>query len=131
MKNHKLAQAIQDCSWSKFNQLLEYKAEWNGVNIIRIGRFEPSSKKCSVCGHIKNDLELKDRMWTCSKCSTQHDRDLNAAQNILQVGLKEQLFLIGASPHQSNRVGVEHPESKPLENTLSERGSVKEETKGL
>jgi len=115
MKNHCLAQAIQDCSWSKFNEFLEYKAEWTGVNIVRIGRFEPSSKMCSKCGWIKKDLTLKDRKWECEECKVFHDRDINAAKNILQIGLKEQLFL-----------GSGRPKVKPLENASLE-GSVKEE----
>ena len=117
MKNHCLAQSIQDCSWSKFNEFLEYKAEWNGVNIVRIGRFEPSSKMCSSCGMINNDLTLSDRKWECD-CGVVHDRDINAAKNILQMGLKDQLFL-----------GVGRPKVKPLENTSLE-GSMKEETQG-
>jgi len=117
LKNHCLAQSISDCSWSKFNEFLEYKAEWSGVNIVRIGRFEPSSKMCSKCGYIKGDLTLKDRRWQCISCHAKHDRDINAANNILQIGLKEQKFL-----------GAGRPEAKPLENTLSKRDSVKEET---
>ena len=116
LKNHYLAQSISDCSWSKFNEFLEYKAEWNGVNIVRIGRFEPSSKMCSKCGWIKQDLTLKDRKWQCFECHAKHDRDINAAKNILQIGLKEQLFL-----------GAERPDVKPLENA-SLGGSTKEET---
>ena len=93
MKNHCLAQSIQDCSWSKFNEFLEYKAEWSGVNIVRIGRFEPSSKMCSKCGWINKGLKLSDRKWKCYKCRASHDRDINASQNILDYGL-----------HRDNRV---------------------------
>jgi len=118
VSNHKLAQAIVDCSWSKFNEFLEYKALWKGVNIVRIGRFVPSSKTCSNCGWIKSDLTLDIREWECDSCHTKHDRDINAANNILQMGLKDQLFL----------VGTVRPELKLLENTLSKRGSMKEET---
>lgn len=117
IKNHKLAQAIVDCSWSKFNEFLEYKSLWRGVNIVKIGRFEPSSKTCSTCGCIKGDLTLEIRKWECEKCHAEHDRDVNAAKNILQMGLKDQMFL-----------GMVRPELKLLENTLSKRGSVKEET---
>lgn len=80
LKNHKLAQSISDVSWSKFNELLKYKAEWYGVNIKRIGRFEPSSKMCP-CGKIHKDLKLSDRVWTC-ECGKTLDRDLNAAENV-------------------------------------------------
>ncbi len=127
LRNHKLAQSISDCGWSKFNEFLEYKAEWNGVNIVRIGRFEPSSKMCSKCGWVKRDLTLKDRKWQCNECNVVHDRDINAAKNILQIGLKEQLFL-----------GAGRPKVKPLENTTSgsckgrgKVGSTKEETQEL
>lgn len=81
MKNHKLAQALSDISIGKFNEILEYKAKWNGVNILRIGRFQPSSKMCS-CGVINNDLKLSDRHWTCSSCNTTHNRDVLASNNI-------------------------------------------------
>ncbi len=90
IKNHKLAQAISDVSWSKFNDYLEYKTEWYGKNLIRIGRFEPSSKICSVCGSINNELKLSDREWTCKSCNTHHDRDYNAAKNILKFALQQQ-----------------------------------------
>ena len=90
IKNHKLAQAISDVSWSKFNDYLDYKTEWYGKNLIRIGRFEPSSKICSVCGSINNELKLTDREWTCKSCNTHHDRDCNAAKNILKFALQQQ-----------------------------------------
>jgi putative transposase len=81
IKNHNLAQSISDVSWSEFNRMLEYKAEWYGKNILRCGQFEPSSKMCS-CGYINSDLKLSDRVWVCSECGTKHDRDFNAANNI-------------------------------------------------
>jgi putative transposase len=88
IKNHKLAQAISDVSWSKFVRQLEYKAEWYGKNIIRIGQFEPSSKICSTCGTTNKTLTLSDREWTCKSCSSVHDRDINAAINIKNFALK-------------------------------------------
>ena len=88
VKNHCLAQAITDVGWSTFVSLLEYKADWHGVNILRIGRFDPSSKLCSVCGTINKELQLKDREWTCKSCGTLHDRDINAACNIKSFALK-------------------------------------------
>ncbi|GAF97382.1 unnamed protein product, partial [marine sediment metagenome] len=99
----------------------KYKAEWSGVNIVRIGRFEPSSKMCSECGWVKEDLTLKDRKWECT-CGITHDRDINAAKNILQIGLKEQLFLGAGRPKVAAKL-----RSKPLENASLE-GSMKEET---
>jgi putative transposase len=90
VKNHRLAQAIQDCSWSKFVSMLEYKAEWNGVNILKIGTFEPSSKMCHVCGYINKELTLKDREWTCPSCQSVLDRDTNASKNILDFAFHKQ-----------------------------------------
>lgn len=81
LKNHKLAQSLSDISISKFNQILEYKAKWNGTNVLRIGQFEPSSKMC-ICGIINKELKLSDRKWTCSSCGQTHNRDLLAANNI-------------------------------------------------
>jgi len=88
VKNHCLAQAISDASWSTFVSMLEYKAEWYGKNILRIGQFAPSSKTCSNCGSINKELTLKDREWTCGSCSTVLDRDINAAVNIKSFALK-------------------------------------------
>jgi putative transposase len=81
VKNHRLAQALEDIAIGTFNTLLEYKAKERGVNILRIGRFEPSSKMCT-CGYINHNLTLAMRKWTCPECGTTHDRDLLAANNI-------------------------------------------------
>jgi len=86
LKNHCLAQAISDVSWSKFYQQLGYKSEWYGINLLKIGRFEPSSRTCS-CGIINTNLLLKNRKWTCSVCGLIHDRDILAAQNIKKFAL--------------------------------------------
>lgn len=88
-KNHHLARAIQDASWGEFTRQLQYKSDWNGDNIIYIGRFEPSSKTCSVCGYKKEDLKLSNRYWICPQCGTKHDRDINAAINIKEMAFKE------------------------------------------
>lgn len=97
MKNHKLAQALSDISIGKFNEILEYKAKWNGVNILRIGRFQPSSKMCS-CGEINKELKLSDRVWTCKACGVTHDRDELAANNIKKfafINLKNTAGIVG------------------------------------
>jgi len=87
MKNHKLAQAISDVSWGSFYTMLEYKSKWNDKEYVKIDRWFPSSKTCSSCGWIKQDLELKHREWTCDGCNETHDRDFNASKNILKQGL--------------------------------------------
>jgi len=91
MKNHKLAQSISDCGWGMFVTMLEYKANWYGKNILKIGTFEPSTKLCSQCG-VKNDtLTLADREWLCASCGTLHNRDVNAAINIKSFALRNHL----------------------------------------
>lgn len=87
LKNHNLAGSISNASWYQFKVFLRYKAERLGKKVIEIGMFEPSSKTCSVCGYKNNDLNLSDREWICPKCGTKHDRDINAAINIRQVGI--------------------------------------------
>ena len=81
VKNHHLAQALEDIAIGTFNALLKYKAKERGVNILRIGRFEPSSKMCT-CGYINHNLTLSMRRWSCPVCGVTHDRDLLAANNI-------------------------------------------------
>ena len=90
MRNHKLAQSVSDVSWYNFNLLLEYKAEWYGKNILRIGRFDPSSKLCHVCGYKNTELTLNIREWECPICKAHHDRDVNAAINIKKFALYPQ-----------------------------------------
>lgn len=85
-KNHQLARAISDSSWSQFISLLEYKAAMYGRNLIKIDRYFPSSKTCHICGYVNHDLKLSDREWLCPKCGVKHDRDANAAINILNRG---------------------------------------------
>lgn len=86
VKNHKLAKSISDAGWGMFTEMLKYKAEWYGRTISQIDRFYPSSKLCSACGLINSDLALKGREWKCD-CGVVHDRDFNAAKNILRQGL--------------------------------------------
>jgi putative transposase len=87
LKNHCLAKAISDVGWGELVRQLEYKAKWYGRTIVRIDRFEPSSKTCHDCGHILETLTLEVREWVCSACGVWHDRDVNAAKNIEAVGL--------------------------------------------
>ena len=91
-RNKKLAKSVTDASFSKFVSMLEYKAEWYGRKIVKIDRFYPSTQLCSGCGYKNESVEglhgLKVREWICPECGEVHDRDLNAARNILREGLK-------------------------------------------
>ena len=86
LKNHHLAKAIQEVGFYKFKTILQTKALQNGKQVILVDRFYPSSKTCSCCGYKKQGLKLSDREWTCPHCGKHHDRDLNAAKNILFEG---------------------------------------------
>ncbi|WP_084957780.1 RNA-guided endonuclease InsQ/TnpB family protein [Thermoactinospora rubra] len=86
VRNRKLARAISDCGWGAFRRLLEYKAARHGRHLVVIDRWHPSSKTCSACGHLLATLSLSTRHWTCPGCGTRHDRDINAAKNILAAG---------------------------------------------
>jgi putative transposase len=86
LRNHRLARAISDCGWSEFRRQLAYKCERAGRRLVVTGRWYPSSKTCSACGHLLAELSLGTRQWTCPSCGARHDRDLNAAQNILAAG---------------------------------------------
>jgi putative transposase len=91
-KNSKLARSIADAGWTQFVSMLEYKAGRAGKHVLRIGRFEPSSKLCS-CGVINRSLTLKDRRWTCPACGVSHDRDVLAANNIKKMALNPKNFI--------------------------------------
>lgn len=89
VKNHNLAKAISDCGWYELTRQLQYKADWNGRQYIKIGRFVKSSQTCHVCGYINPETkDLAVREWTCPECNTYHDRDVNASINILNEGLR-------------------------------------------
>jgi len=94
LKNHCLAQSISDAGWRSFVTKLEYKAEWFGKTILRIGQFEPSTRICNVCGYHNGKLTLADRDWTCPDCKTKHDRDINAAINIKKFSIQEQNLIV-------------------------------------
>jgi putative transposase len=87
VRNRRLARAISDCGWGEFRRQLAYKCERAGRRLIVIGRWYPSTKTCSACGFLLADLPLQARTWRCPSCRTRHDRDLNAAKNILAAGL--------------------------------------------
>lgn len=87
VQNHCLAKSISDAGWSQFKEFIEYKAERLNKLVIKIGRYVASSRLCSVCGYKNNELKLSDREWLCPICKTKHDRDINAAINIKNIGL--------------------------------------------
>ncbi|WP_433350076.1 RNA-guided endonuclease InsQ/TnpB family protein [Micromonospora sp. CA-111912] len=88
LRNHSLARAISDAAWSELRGMLEYKAQWYGRGLVTVDRWFPSSKLCSVCGVLTESMPLAVREWTC-RCGVTHDRDVNAARNILAAGLVE------------------------------------------
>jgi putative transposase len=92
VQNRNLSRSISDVGWGMFISQLKYKSEWYGKNFIQIGRFEPSSKMCS-CGYFNSELKLSDRQWTCPKCKKTHDRDILAANNIKNFGLRTKPLL--------------------------------------
>ena len=112
MCNHKLAQSLSDVSLGKFYEILRYKCEWQGINLIQIGRWEASSKTCSKCGCHKADLTLADREYVCNHCSNVMDRDVNAAINIKNFGLLKYLgadrsVVLGEMPEISGSANQE------------------------
>ncbi|HXT91640.1 MAG TPA: RNA-guided endonuclease TnpB family protein, partial [Trebonia sp.] len=86
VRNWKLARVISDCGWGEFRRQLEYKCERYGRTLAVVDRWYPSSKTCSTCGHLLASLSLSTRHWACPSCGTRHDRDINAAKNILAAG---------------------------------------------
>ena len=86
---------IGDYAWSKFVGMLQYKSDWYGKNFRKIGRFDPSSKMCNECGHINHNLKRDDYEWNCSSCNTHHDRDVNAAKNILDFSFPKMEYKMG------------------------------------
>ena len=82
LQNHHLAKAIADVGWGELVRQLQYKAAWYGRSVVAINQWYPSSKRCHVCGHILDSLDLDVRQWTCPECGTVHERDVNAALNI-------------------------------------------------
>ena len=88
MKNHKLARSISDAAWGEIKRQLEYKSRWYGKTFIQVGRFYPSSQLCQ-CGYKNPEVkDLSVRFWVCPQCGLEHDRDVNAACNVLSEGLR-------------------------------------------
>lgn len=114
LQNHNLAQALSDVSIGKFYEVLRYKCEWQGINLVQIGRWEASSKTCSKCGSHKADLSLADRIYSCNHCGRVLDRDVNAAINIKNFGLLkysgvDSSVVLGEMPEISGSANQEAP----------------------
>jgi putative transposase len=105
VRNRRLSRAIGDCGWGTFRAMLEYKAARCGRRVVVIDRWFPSSKMCSACGFVLAELGLKVREWQCPSCGTRHDRDVNAAKNILAAGLA----VAGGDPGHARGADVRHP----------------------
>ncbi|WP_328744746.1 transposase [Streptomyces sp. NBC_00285] len=113
VKNHTLARAISDASWRELRTMLEYKSDWYGRELVVVDRFFPSSKLCGVCGTIRAKLPLNVRVWTC-ECGAVHDRDVNAANNLLAAGLAVSVWGAGVRPQrESSRTGQSAMKQKP------------------
>jgi putative transposase len=106
VRNRRLARAIHDAGWAQFVRLIEEKAEKYGRTVHKVNRWLPSSKTCSTCGHVMAEMPLKVREWTCPPCGATHDRDDNAARNILAAGRAERLNACGAGVSPSVREAV-------------------------
>ena len=132
-KNHKLAKSIQDCSFGTLVSMLKYKAKWHNRQIIEIGRFYPSSKLCSRCGYRMQYMGLEVREWICPQCNTVNDRDINAAINIKNEGLR----ILDNGTVRNTETGVNQDTPMPAENptmddkfalqTLKSSDSMKQE----
>ncbi|MBW6434352.1 transposase [Actinoplanes hulinensis] len=102
VKNHRLARAISDAAWTTFRELLTYKCRWYSRDLVVVDRWYPSSKVCSACGHLTEKMPLDIRSWTCRNCGTLHDRDVNAARNILAAGQAVTACGAGVRPQRGN-----------------------------
>jgi putative transposase len=114
--NRRLAKAISDCGWRTFREMLEYKAARYGRRVIVIDRWFPSSKMCSACGYVLAELGLKIRMWQCPSCGTRHDRDINAAKNILAAGRA----VAAGIPGHACGADVRHPGSSRVQSAVKQ-----------
>ncbi|GAX57662.1 transposase [Streptomyces olivochromogenes] len=112
VKNRILARAISDAAWAQFRGLLEYKAAWYGREMIAVDRFFPSSKLCSHCGTLQEKMPLSVRTWTCD-CATTHDRDVNAAKNLLAAGLAVSACGAGVRPQRRTPGGQSATRHEP------------------
>lgn len=133
--NHNVAAAIESASWSRFIGMLQYKSEWYGINLLKVGRFYPSSQICSECGYRNSDTKsLSIREWTCPRCGTRHDRDVNAAINIRNSALEN--YYVNQSPEVTGITDADGADSEneagtrsPARNYASDETSMKIRTR--
>jgi putative transposase len=116
VRNRKLARVISDCGWGGFRAMLEYKCDRYGRALAVTDRWYPSSKTCSACGHLLAELSLKTRHWTCPSCGTRHDRDTNAAKNILAAGQAA----ARSSPGDACGADVRHPGTSSVQSAVKQ-----------
>jgi putative transposase len=126
LKNPHLSKAIADVGWGELIRQLSYKAAWFGRTLVKVGRFFPSSKTCSACQQVLENLPLEVRYWTCAGCGTTHDRDINAASNILKEGLRMLATMETSTDGQSGIYACGEP-VRPVRPRAKGRGSMKQE----
>ncbi len=112
-RNHSLARAISDPAWADLRGMLEYKCQWYGRDLVVTGRWFPSGKTCSGCGHQIGVLPLNVREWACARCGVLHDRDINAARNVLAAGLAVTACGDGVRPQPRKRGGQSSAKQEP------------------
>ena len=123
LRNHKLAESIQEMNFGEFRRMLEYKAKWYGRTVVYVDRFYPSSKTCHNCGYINKELKLSDRRWICPQCGGVIERDHNAALNILDEGLR----IIGRSTPEFTLVDYPTMDDRLSDEVLKSSGRLKQE----
>ncbi|MFD7840918.1 RNA-guided endonuclease InsQ/TnpB family protein [Streptomyces sp. NPDC059761] len=123
VKNHKLARAISDAAWTELRSMLEYKCAWYGRTLITVDRWFPSTKLCSHCGALAAHMPLHVRTWTCANCGTTHDRDENAAVNLLAAGLAVTVCGDGVRPQRRTPGRQSSVKQKPQRATAGIPGS--------
>jgi putative transposase len=116
LRNRCLARAISDCGWGEFRRQLQYKCERAGRRLVVIDRWYPSTKTCSACGFLLAELSLSARAWRCPSCRVLHDRDLNAAKNILAAGLAA----ARGNPGDACGADVRHLETPPVQSAVNQ-----------
>jgi putative transposase len=116
VRNRTLAKAISDCGWGTFRVMTAYKAARYGRRVIIVDRWYPSSKTCSASGYLLTELSLGTRTWQCPSCGTRHDRDINAAKNILAAGLA----VAGGNPGHACGADVRHSGSSRVQSAVKQ-----------